>query len=263
MIPGILAGQISAPGAGPPPSPGAFVLTAETGAFALIGQDAGMAVTVAAPSGGWTFSTSKTNTGPGASSITFTGYAIGAAAAGRVVVAAIAWSHSVSSTLTGVTIGGVAATPVQTVTAHSTSGRIALYYAVVPTGTTADVAITISTGISSGIACHVWYGFPATSTPLDSGSATATGGGIVTVSDLQIAAGGILIAFAGGSNSSDPWTFGWNGADTLVDQGHGTTNLTGWSVRHALTTVATTTNDLTSDPSGTSPTALIGATWGA
>lgn len=210
----------------------------------------------------------KTSTGPSANTFTFTPFLIGTAHAKRVAVATIAWSHSLGSTISAVTFkpAGFSDVPgivVQAVTAHSVHGRIAMYYAEVPDGTSVDVKVDWSASIASGIACGVKYGYPNVSTPLDSGPATATGGGVVTVSNLQTEVGGALIVIAGGSNTSDTWTFGWTGPDTLNDDGHGTTNLTGWSMRHTMTTTATTTDDLTSDPSGVSATALIGATWGA
>lgn len=81
------------------------------------------------------------------SSKTFTAVNIGAANAKRVVAVAIYLRHNATSpTVTAVTIGGVAATILQAQT--GTHVRMAIAYAAVPAGTTADVAITLSAAIS-------------------------------------------------------------------------------------------------------------------
>jgi hypothetical protein len=74
--------------------------------------------------------------------VTFTAVAIGAASADRIVCVSLAWlgTSSPSMDITTVTIGGVTAT--QAVYLRSSARANAVYYAVVPTGTTANIVVS-------------------------------------------------------------------------------------------------------------------------
>lgn len=191
---------------------------------------------------------------------TFSGFDIGTAAADRVVVAVIGWGFSVGSTISGVTIGGVSASAAGSPANASSSNRVAIYYAVVPTGTTADVVVDFSTDITGGGVCKVYYGYPASSTPVDTGNGTAASGGVITLSDLEIGVGGILIAGRVGTGG-DPASFGWTGDDAIETDEEGSANLVKYSFAHVITTEATSTDDLTCDPSGSSTNGMVAATW--
>lgn len=77
---------------------------------------------------------------------TFSSSSFGAADASRIVAVAITSRASASRPITGVTIGGVAATEISNVTGPDTSGRTnsAVFAAAVPTGTTGDIVVTHS-----------------------------------------------------------------------------------------------------------------------
>lgn len=76
---------------------------------------------------------------------TFTSRAIGAAATGRVIVVAGMSINTANTTLSSATIGGVSATVIGNANANTSNwANTSLCYAVVPTGTTATIALTYS-----------------------------------------------------------------------------------------------------------------------
>lgn len=95
------------------------------------------------------------NHGFASGSYTFTGAAIGAADAARIVVVGVGNDNATNNLgIASVTIGGIAATKA---VAGGTGDRSSLWYATVPTGTTADIALVAVAssfgliGISVGI----------------------------------------------------------------------------------------------------------------
>lgn len=212
---------------------------------------------------GWAFSATQTSAAS-SNQYTFSNYAVGSAAANRVVTAEFCWSHTLGSTISSVTIGGVTATLIQQQVTHSTTGRIAVYSAVVPSGTTATVVVNMSTSINGGIGCSVHYGYPSSATPLDSGVQTAAAAGVVTVTNIQIAAGGFLLGFAGGAATASPFAVAWTGDDALVTDSESTAGgVIDFISFHANTNESTTDDDMTSDPAGASSSALIAVSWAA
>lgn len=148
--------------------------------------------------------TGTANDGTDTAAYTFAGIAIGAADPDRIV-AVIIWSRGSSGQiLNSVTIGGVAATKwAGTQTGASGSGMSCnIYYAAVPTGTTADVVATFATG-QLRAACAVYRLVGYDLTPTDSATALAT------PSDLAVdtAADGVVLAgscvFAGATATWD------------------------------------------------------------
>jgi len=118
---------------------------------------------------------------------TFSSQPIGTASGTRRVVVSIGTNST--RTISSVTIGGVSATVNATNTLSGTA-HVALASAVVPTGTTADVVVTLdAAGLGMGIG--VWT--------LTSGAATgqtASGNGDPTNLTVTTTAGDIVIAYA-------------------------------------------------------------------
>jgi hypothetical protein len=133
---------------------------------------------------------------------TFATQPIGSAAADRVIVVAIGGRAGANNTVTGVTVGGIAATEaIQTVVSGNTS---ALYYAAVPSGVTADVVATFSAGmVRAGIALWRLTGFGSV-------SATSVGTGSTITGDAT----GIMIATVTGTGAS---TYTWSDATEQFD----------------------------------------------
>lgn len=104
---------------------------------------------------------------------TFASQNLGTADADRYIIVGIqsrlsAGPHTVSS----VTVGGVSATPVVTAD-RGTNSRGSIYIAAVPTGTTGDVVVTLSTGIlRCGIALWRAVGIDS-ATPTDTETSVA------------------------------------------------------------------------------------------
>lgn len=130
------------------------------------------------------------------SSPSFTNAPVGTASIDRLVVVALSWYVSGSSrTLSSATIGGIAATIVDSESDGNESG-VAIISAVVPTGTTATVAMSFSgtvTRVSGGV--YAVYNLKST-TATDADSTTGSGGfgsttKSVTIDTLQ---DGIVIA---------------------------------------------------------------------
>jgi hypothetical protein len=118
---------------------------------------------------------------------TFASQPIGTASATRRVIVSI--STNSTRTISSVTIGGVSATIDATNTLSGT-GHVAIASAVVPTGTTASVVVTLdSAGLGMGIG--VWTLVGASPTGM-----VATGNGDPTNLTVTTTAGDVVIAYA-------------------------------------------------------------------
>ncbi|MCA3573501.1 MAG: hypothetical protein IOC86_06245, partial [Aestuariivirga sp.] len=146
---------------------------------------------------------------------TYTSRPIGEASSTRRVVVAIAAGsdHTSEVTVTGVTIGGVTSTiHVQNTNFSSNKSCVtAIASAVVPTGTTATVAVTFS-GATKG--CTVW------TVPLDKGSsisAVQTLGVDASSGSIARQPGDYVLAVgcAADAQSNYPWMY--DGADKIGD----------------------------------------------
>jgi hypothetical protein len=206
----------------------------------------------------WTATATQSQASPGDPG-TYSAVGIGTPAANREVVGLIGWGNALGRTLVGATIGGVTATVVDTYAIAGVNNNIGIIRATVPSGTTAAAVIDWSGSVSAGGFCKLFYGYPATATPLDQGFANAASGGLITVANIQVGIGGILVGVRGGSGGSTS-TFGWTGSDVLQTEitSIGSVNA---EVAWAFTTQATTTDDFTCDPSGSSTNALLVASW--
>lgn len=126
---------------------------------------------------------------------TFTAQAIGAVdpspdpTKSRMVVVHIA--NAAVGTINSVTIGGITAT--LAASCSGTSMRTSIYYALVPTGTTADIVVTFAAGISR---CHinVWRIVGQLSnTHTDSDSPAGAGDASRTIT-IDAPAGGVVLS---------------------------------------------------------------------
>lgn len=148
------------------------------------------------------FQASATAIGSG-STYTYNSQAIGPAAANRLVIVAV---HSLQSagarTISSVTVGGISATVIPgttftTTTAHGDYDS-ALYAASVPTGTTANIVVTMSgsvTGGGGGISVWAAYDLSST-TAIDGDGAINTSGSPANIPSLTTANSGFLVASA-------------------------------------------------------------------
>lgn len=150
----------------------------------------------------------------GVASHTFSGVTIGTAAATRRVIVGVYVRRSGAGTsLTGVTVGGVAAT----LLTNSVIGRTdrALYIAHVPTGTTADIEVSTSS-FANYFQIGVWAATGLTSnTPLDvKTSIVDPASATITTQD-----GGFVIGYCAGmaTSGSAAWTNGSERFDALND----------------------------------------------
>lgn len=147
---------------------------------------------------------------------TITNMPIGTAAADRLVFVGIELvdGNSASAFITGVTIGGVTAAALAD-NVDSSGGQSVIYWAAVPTGTTANVVMTVAN--SSGDVFVNYSGFRAvganTTTPVTSSSATndAERDGAVSGS-VTVGSGGALLAVSGGFIFGGPIFVGWTNA---------------------------------------------------
>ena len=129
---------------------------------------------------------------------TFAAFSVGAASADRVCIAHI-WSLAGSAnSIDNVTIGGVTATSAVKRAAVQTR-QLAIYYAVVPTGTTADVVVTFSgTCTKAGVELNVLRNTTQTAPSSVSGSEPNINASTTTLAAtaVTIPAGGFGLACA-------------------------------------------------------------------
>lgn len=145
-----------------------------------------------------------------ASSYTLSAASIGTADAQRVVIVGISYVNGDTETISAVTIGGVSASIlVQSNSALEAVGA-GIAAAIVPTGTTADVVVTL-TGNVTGIGVGVWATYD-----LDAASAVATGSN-TDLSGLAVNAQPFGFVIAVTSNDSSR-TMTWSGATEDYDQ---------------------------------------------
>lgn len=148
---------------------------------------------------------------------TFSSFNIGAASSNRVIAVAVFTNANPAQTITGVTIGGISATQATSAAETNALTSSDLWYASVPTGTTANIVIT-STG-SPNFLMGIAVAAIVTTTPTAGTGANAgglTGGPINT--NVTIPAGGVAFTILGNQNAStaafsnltidDTFTFG-------------------------------------------------------
>lgn len=129
-----------------------------------------------------------------ASSITATAFNLGPEQADRVIVVCVAAGAGSARQVSGITIGGAAAT--LAVRSASVSQCTGIYYLAVPAGTTADIVYTFTGLVTTLTSClYALTGWGAV-TLYDFNTANGTGFDLSTAADLNTAAGGLLLATA-------------------------------------------------------------------
>lgn len=201
-----------------------------------------------------TFASSATLTN-NATTYTFTAAGIGTASSDRLVVVSASGNASSdpNSNVSSLTIGGNAATIVDQITTTGGGMVCALYYLLVTSGTTADIAVTFGEG-QSHAAIGVWAitGW-GSQTPTDSDKAQSSTGVSQSLSTVTIDSnGGAVFGYGDDVNAGTTWTNATEDYDDAVeaaDQQSG-----------AHTTTAGTPT-VTAD-GATGNLCMVGAAWG-
>lgn len=175
--------------------------------------------TIDAPvSGGGTVAISNTAgatsvSGTDAASYTFAAQSLGSAAADRRIYIGVCARGAATPSILSVTVAGVVASPIGTITHGSTLSRTSLYVADVPTGTTGDVVVTFTaTVLRCGIG--LWRVTGANSFAVSTQVATSTAD--PATANLTIPANGGAIGY-GFTSHSTPLTHAWTGMTEEFD----------------------------------------------
>lgn len=147
------------------------------------------------------------------SNYTFSSQNLGTASADRHIIASVTGRAVGTPTLTGVTIGGVAATSVvnQVNTTGGNTSLAALFIAPVPTGTTGDVTLAFSLSfLRAGIGLWAATGL-SSATAIDSSGSTAND----PTYAIDIPANGFAIGCA---YNADTATASWTGITERFDE---------------------------------------------
>lgn len=145
------------------------------------------------------------------SSVTFSSFAFGAAAAGRQIVVGIAQTEPTGTvpSITSVTIGGVTATQLFSYQSAGAQGAVAIYAAAVPSGTSGNIVVNYSDSMKT-TSVFLWRVTGADiSAPHD--TATDYNSDPLTAS-IDCEAGGAIFAIFG---SRDSTSGSWSGVDDL------------------------------------------------
>lgn len=135
---------------------------------------------------------------------TFSSQALGDADPSRQILVGVFGSSNASYTISSVTVGGVSASSViDSGFSGGNQGRVALWSAAVPTGTSGDIVVTWSNGMfTCGVAVYAMY--DAATSATDTGSSTAN----PMTDTLSIPESGVAVGIAGSitAGSSYTWT---------------------------------------------------------
>lgn len=151
------------------------------------------------------------------SSYTFSGLSLGSTAADRhIVVCFECRGLGTTETVTGVTVGGESATVIVTARDDDTNYHLACVAIVeLPTGTSADVVVTLSSGALRA-ACQVYRLTGIDASEHDTG--TGTSGTTSASADLDVPDGGVVVGCAVcGHASSGNADVTWSGLTEDVD----------------------------------------------
>lgn len=154
-----------------------------------------------------------TSSNTDASSYSFLAQAIGPAATGRRVIVGISARWAGGARTVSATIGGVAATLIAPASSPSNFALTVIAIAEIPTGTTADVAVTFSGGSVQTCGIGVWSATGlALDTPNASGTSTTSGGPSLSISTLS---GGFVVAVFSANSGSG--SVAWTGVNERYD----------------------------------------------
>lgn len=178
-----------------------------------------------------------------ATSYTYSNFDISAAPEdGNRTIVVVSASPGAAQGSTTMTIGGVSATR------NISDSGCAIYSAVVPTGSTATIALSGLAATANYCVISVYAIYPASVTPVDTVQFGAGTLAAKTYTDVAVAAGGVLfyVCFSPAANVTH--TQSWTGADSVVedyDQNNIDSITASVNIGHIETTAASTTDDLT------------------
>jgi len=130
--------------------------------------------------------------GNSATIYTFSGVALGAAAADRYIIAGVSGDSAGDTTITTVTIGGVAAT--ELMDGSNSQANMGFFIAAVPTGTTGDVVVTFS-GSKARAGCACWRATGLASPTPHATLQDTTLSGAVLSGTINVPSNGFVIAY--------------------------------------------------------------------
>jgi hypothetical protein len=188
----------------------------------------------------FTWTDSKILTGTPAPPASFAAASIGAASSDRIVVAGISWQGTASTNMdiTAVTIGGVTAT--QVAYNRSSARAHGIWYAAVPTGTTAVVSVTYVNGWVDSLVLNVGTitGSATTSAPGGTGiTAGAYPAGSTNVS-VTVPANGVTVIDSYADVTAAPVTT-WTGTFSSSADKDEWVGIVGGSMTHLTASSAT------------------------
>ena len=175
-------------------------------------------------------------------SYTFTSLSIGTADASRKVYVCVGTRRAAGGAVSSMTIGGVSASAVVSVSTNSNANSVAIWCAVVPTGTTATVVVTLA-GASAAYCSVKCYATTGDHTVEDFQSGST---GPISLS-LAVKANGYLIGAGHGANAGPSAT--WTGITEDTDINTSTQSDTFSTASAAV--VADGTASITYDTTGT------------
>jgi hypothetical protein len=194
----------------------------------------------------------------GGTNVTYSNVPIGAADVNRVVAVGIAYRVANDTTTITMTIGGISATQVSGARSNRADGGnfiTDIYYASVPTGTTANVAVVFSSASArSSVAAYRIITTTPTPSAASFGIAAAGVASAVTGS-ITVPGGGAGFAMYGVRNGSPPvsWTNAVSDYSVNIAAGLATAGSGKFTATNAITG--------TSAGSGWVGAAVSGATW--
>lgn len=186
-----------------------------------------------------------------ASSYTFSAMAIGAAHASRIVAAVICPVRTGGVTVSSVTIGGVTAT--QGIGNISGPNRVDIWWALVPTGTTADVVVTLdSTAVRC--TCSTYRIINASTSVKDTLAAI----GNPASTTIDVAANGAVVA--GLSNNDGSATLSFSAG--VTEDNEQTVEFNHVAVASALISTGNPAHTVTGNVTGTASSPnMVAASW--
>lgn len=186
----------------------------------------------------------STQTAENANDVTFSAVAIGTAAANRRVVLGVGFRSS-ANTVAAITIGGVVAERLVNRRPSETPIVVQMWEATVPTGTTADIVVATSGAGVNDLAVSVWDVTSAAEAAADiTSDGSPTGSSPLTMSNHEIQAGGVVLAFAY-ARGRNTFALTWTGVDTPTENAEADVGSSGchYAAYSFLTTESTVDDD--------------------
>jgi hypothetical protein len=191
-----------------------------------------------------------------AASYTFTAHAIGAASATRhVAVLVSAEDSAITHTITGITLDTVGMTEVVQMTTAGSFITTAIFIISDTTGTTGDIVVTDSEGITNLTIC-VYAIYDLTSAVADSTNFDFETASAAQTLNINTTSPGIALAICGSASAAATTT--WTGLTEAVDTNHAEGT---YSTADLAPTSASTPLAVTCDFTGTDDSAGVAAAW--